>query len=203
MFNRFSRNNPSLQRTRLAFALMQLRSRPLLHLWLVGARRLFPLESMGDLTTGGGEPLPFYEEDTKVGDADELPFYGSSEIPENVQRFRSAALAKAKQKRAMKAKAESRQADERPQREYVQEERLSVKKPAMKPAEEVDFKIIKGIGPSFDRLLKAANVRTFAQLAAMTTEDLAEILGWPAARIRRDDLIGQAKILAGEPGVYK
>lgn len=65
------------------------------------------------------------------------------------------------------------------------------------PATADDFTVIKGIGPTFDRRLKAANVRTFAELAAMNPEQIAEIIGWTLQRVVADDLIGQAKTLAG------
>jgi predicted flap endonuclease-1-like 5' DNA nuclease/cytoskeletal protein CcmA (bactofilin family) len=66
------------------------------------------------------------------------------------------------------------------------------------PAAEDDFTVINGIGPTFDRRLKAANVRTFAQLAALTPEQIAEIIGWTPQRVIADDLIGQARVLAAK-----
>jgi predicted flap endonuclease-1-like 5' DNA nuclease len=62
--------------------------------------------------------------------------------------------------------------------------------------EEDDFTKIKGIGPTFDQRLKAANVRTFAALASMSPEQIAQILGWPPERVIRDQLVEQAKALA-------
>lgn len=70
--------------------------------------------------------------------------------------------------------------------------------PATPVSSEDDFTVIKGIGPIFDRRLKAANVRTFAQLAALTPEQLAEIIGWTPQRVIADDLVGQAGLLAGK-----
>jgi predicted flap endonuclease-1-like 5' DNA nuclease/cytoskeletal protein CcmA (bactofilin family) len=64
------------------------------------------------------------------------------------------------------------------------------------PETEVDFTIISGIGPVFDRRLKAAGVRTFAQLASQTPEQIAAIIGWTPQRVLADDLIGQARKLA-------
>jgi predicted flap endonuclease-1-like 5' DNA nuclease/cytoskeletal protein CcmA (bactofilin family) len=61
---------------------------------------------------------------------------------------------------------------------------------------EVDFTIIIGIGPVFDRRLKAAGVHNFAQLASLTPEQIAAIIGWTPQRVLTDDLIGQARKLA-------
>lgn len=59
-----------------------------------------------------------------------------------------------------------------------------------------DFTVINGIGLTFDRRLKAAGIRTFAQLAALTPEQIASIIGWTAQRVLADDLVGQAQALA-------
>lgn len=64
------------------------------------------------------------------------------------------------------------------------------------PAAEDDFTVLRGIGPTFDRRLKEAGIRTFAQLAALTPEEAAEIIGWPPQRVISDDLLGQARQLA-------
>ncbi len=63
---------------------------------------------------------------------------------------------------------------------------------------EDDFTRIKGIGPTFDRRLKAANVRRFDELAEMKPEQIAAILGWPEGRVRRDRIVEQARALAKE-----
>jgi predicted flap endonuclease-1-like 5' DNA nuclease len=65
-------------------------------------------------------------------------------------------------------------------------------------AGEADFTRIKGIGAIFDRRLKTANVHTFGQLAALSAEEIAQIIGWPPERVVRDNLIGQARALAEE-----
>lgn len=75
------------------------------------------------------------------------------------------------------------------------EEAESLRQGAETP-EAADFTRIRGIGPTFDRRLKEANVRTFAQLAAMTPEAISEILGWSPERVIRDQLIEQAQELA-------
>jgi len=60
----------------------------------------------------------------------------------------------------------------------------------------VDFTRINGIGPVFDTRLKDAGVQTFAQLATMTPEAVAEIIGWSPERVITDDILGQARVLA-------
>lgn len=62
--------------------------------------------------------------------------------------------------------------------------------------EPVDFTRIKGIGPTFDRRLKDAGIRTFGQLAMMTPEAIAAIIGWSPELVSSDDVIGQARALA-------
>lgn len=64
--------------------------------------------------------------------------------------------------------------------------------------EPVDFTRIKGIGPTFDSRLKAAGVRTFGQLAMMTPEAIAAIIGWSPELVISDDVIGQARALTEE-----
>jgi hypothetical protein len=44
--------------------------------------------------------------------------------------------------------------------------------------------------------LKAANVRTYGQLAAMSDEQMAEVLGWTVDRVTRSEIIAQAQMLA-------
>jgi predicted flap endonuclease-1-like 5' DNA nuclease len=63
-------------------------------------------------------------------------------------------------------------------------------------AEGDDFLQIKGIGPTFARRLKDAGYATFADLAAATPDDLASAIGWPADRVRRSEIIDQAKALS-------
>ncbi len=61
-----------------------------------------------------------------------------------------------------------------------------------------DFTRIRGVGPAFARRLKDAGVNTFAALAALSPEQVAEIIGWPAERVVRTELIEQAAQLAQE-----
>jgi predicted flap endonuclease-1-like 5' DNA nuclease len=62
-----------------------------------------------------------------------------------------------------------------------------------------DLKVIKGIGPKFEKLLHAAGVTSLAQIAAWTDADIdrmAKTMGVKPDRIRKDDWIGNAKRLA-------
>lgn len=59
-----------------------------------------------------------------------------------------------------------------------------------------DFLRIKGIGPTYARRLKDAGYATFAQLAVASPEQVAEAMGWPVDRVRRSEVIDQAKVLA-------
>jgi predicted flap endonuclease-1-like 5' DNA nuclease len=59
-----------------------------------------------------------------------------------------------------------------------------------------DLTLIDGIGPAFARALGDLGITTFAQLAESNPDDLAaRIDRLTAARIRRDDWVGQAKAL--------
>jgi predicted flap endonuclease-1-like 5' DNA nuclease/cytoskeletal protein CcmA (bactofilin family) len=59
-----------------------------------------------------------------------------------------------------------------------------------------DFLQIKGIGPTYARRLKEAGFTSYAHLAAATPEALAEAIGWPVDRVRRSEVIDQARVLA-------
>jgi len=69
---------------------------------------------------------------------------------------------------------------------------------AQAQAQEDDFTCIRGVGPAFERRLKEAGIRTFAALATLSPEQVAEIIGWPAERVARTELIEQAAQLAQE-----
>lgn len=67
-----------------------------------------------------------------------------------------------------------------------------------------DLTRIKGIGPGLAQQLDTLGIRSFAQLAALTPEELAEIdekLTSIKGRCFRDDWLGQAKALADEGAV--
>lgn len=59
-----------------------------------------------------------------------------------------------------------------------------------------DFSSIKGIGPIYARRLKESGFTTFAQLAAASVDEVAAAIGWPADRVRKAEVIDQAKVLA-------
>lgn len=61
-----------------------------------------------------------------------------------------------------------------------------------------DFTRIDGIGRIFDRRLKDVGIKTYAQLAALSPEQVSAIIGWSPARVERDDLLGQARRLAAQ-----
>lgn len=64
-----------------------------------------------------------------------------------------------------------------------------------------DLKLISGVGPKLETVLNERGVRTFADIATWTVEDVARIdaeLGFEG-RIGRDDWVGQAKALAAKP----
>lgn len=72
---------------------------------------------------------------------------------------------------------------------------------AAKPAKAKpdDLKQIKGVGPKLEQLLHENGITQFAQIAAWTDaqiDDFAEKIGSMGGRIRSDDWLAQAKILA-------
>jgi len=74
------------------------------------------------------------------------------------------------------------------------------KKAAAKPAAGDDLKKLSGVGPALEKKLHEAGVTTFAQIAAWTDADVAEIdekLSFKG-RIEREGWIEQAKKLAAE-----
>ncbi|NKK72407.1 5' DNA nuclease [Rhizobium leguminosarum bv. viciae] len=85
-----------------------------------------------------------------------------------------------------------------------QKKPVSQPKPAVqaKPAarrKADDLKLIAGIGPKLEQVLNSKGIRSFAEVAAWTEEDIARLdaeLGFNG-RILRDDWTGQAKVLAG------
>ena len=62
-----------------------------------------------------------------------------------------------------------------------------------------NFTAIKDIGPAFNRRLKEAGIRTFAQLAATSPEQISAIVGWPVERVVAKRWREQAALL-GETG---
>ncbi len=64
------------------------------------------------------------------------------------------------------------------------------KAPAVCPPD--DLVSLRGVGPVFAQQLQQAGIRTYADLARLTPEEVAERCGLPLWRIRRDDWVGQA-----------
>lgn len=73
--------------------------------------------------------------------------------------------------------------------------------------EDDDLTRIKGLGPRIAELLKTLGVTRFDQIAVWSDADIDRIdaqLGRFAGRIRRDDWVGQARLLAeGDTGGYE
>jgi NADH-quinone oxidoreductase subunit E len=72
-------------------------------------------------------------------------------------------------------------------------------KPVARAGKADDLKLIAGIGPKLEQVLNAKGIRSFAEIAAWTDEEIARLdaeLGFNG-RIGRDDWAGQAKVLAG------
>ena len=70
---------------------------------------------------------------------------------------------------------------------------------AAAPAGPDDLSRIKGLGPKLQKLLPELGITTFAQIAALTEADLAELdgkLGAFAGRPAKDNWVAQAKFLA-------
>lgn len=71
--------------------------------------------------------------------------------------------------------------------------------PAPAPASGDDLSKIKGLGPKMQALLPTLGISTFAQIAALTDADLADLdskLGAFAGRPKRDNWVAQAQHLA-------
>jgi NADH-quinone oxidoreductase subunit E len=68
-----------------------------------------------------------------------------------------------------------------------------------------DLKLISGIGPKLEQVLKQRGIKAVADIAAWTEADVARIdaeLGFDG-RIGRDDWVGQAKLLTPKPSRRK
>ncbi len=61
-----------------------------------------------------------------------------------------------------------------------------------------DFAVLRGIGPVFAARLHESGIHTFAQLARLTPEEIAQRCDVPVWRVLRDDWIGQATAHAGQ-----
>ncbi|EJT07136.1 5' DNA nuclease [Rhizobium sp. CCGE 510] len=72
-------------------------------------------------------------------------------------------------------------------------------KPTPRAKKADDLKLITGIGPKLEQVMRDRGIRSFAEIAAWSVEDIARLdaeLG-VNGRIGRDDWTGQAKVLAG------
>jgi predicted flap endonuclease-1-like 5' DNA nuclease len=69
--------------------------------------------------------------------------------------------------------------------------------PEQPASQKDDLKMIKGIGPAIEKKLNSAGIHTYAALAALSQQQLEEILGNQLKRLKDEkDLIAQAKKLA-------
>lgn len=71
-------------------------------------------------------------------------------------------------------------------------------KTAAQPRKADDLKAISGIGPKLEKVLNRSGIDTYAQLAALTEAEIADLDGklGLSGRIGRDDWVGQAAALA-------
>ena len=73
-----------------------------------------------------------------------------------------------------------------------------IKAIAQVPVRQDDLKMISGVGPGLERKLLDYGITSYAQIAALNDDDIAELEAHVvkfAGRIKRDDWIGQAKQL--------
>ena len=73
-----------------------------------------------------------------------------------------------------------------------------IKAIAQLPVRQDDLKMISGVGPGLERKLLDFGITSYAQIAALTDDDIAELEAHVvkfAGRIKRDDWIGQAQQL--------
>jgi len=68
--------------------------------------------------------------------------------------------------------------------------------PTQTASKKDDLKTIKGIGPAIEKRLNQAGIHTYAALAALSTEQLENILGNARRLAQEGNLIAQAKRLA-------
>lgn len=67
-----------------------------------------------------------------------------------------------------------------------------------KPQQKDNLKLIEGLGPAFEKKLNAAGITSFAQLAALSADDLVNLeanAGIKAAKVEKDKWIEQAAAL--------
>jgi len=124
-------------------------------------------------------------------------FYALSPVAV-VQKRVSAARAKASAALAAEKKEEIK-----PPLATAPAESKAPAKPLSKSVEKKDdLTAIGGIGPALAKKLNAAGISSYAQLAALSDEDIqrleTDVIRF-SGRIKRDDWVGQAKKLSGNP----
>ena len=80
-----------------------------------------------------------------------------------------------------------------------QRDKAAVARPDGKSDTGDDLKEIKGVGPKLEELLHENGITRFAQIAAWDEEEIdrhAELIGRMGGRIRSEDWVGQARVLA-------
>lgn len=94
-----------------------------------------------------------------------------------------------------------------PEQEPAPEPEPEPAPPAAEPSDADDLSRIKGLGPKLQALLPTLGITTYAQIAAMTEADLAELdskLGPFAGRPVKDSWVEQARFLAsGDTGGFE
>lgn len=104
-----------------------------------------------------------------------------------------ATVAKPAKKPAVKPKAEKAKTGK------PKTEKPKAAKPKKAKVAVDDLKEIKGVGPALETLLHENGVTSFAQIAGWTDAEIdrhAELIGRMGSRIRSDDWVAQAKVLA-------
>lgn len=92
---------------------------------------------------------------------------------------------------------ENAEADVKAEEEKSAKSKKAKKKSASSADDaKIDFTKINGIGKTFDKRLKDADVASYAALAEMSSEQIGEIIGWSAERVENDEIISQAAELA-------
>lgn len=102
-------------------------------------------------------------------------------------------------KKAKKDKADKKKAKDKKAKKDKAEKPKKTKKVKALPRD--DLKQIKGVGPKLEQLLNDHGVTHFAQVADWSDADVdrfAELIGRMGGRIRSDDWVAQARVLAAD-----
>jgi predicted flap endonuclease-1-like 5' DNA nuclease len=124
------------------------------------------------------------------------------ELTAQVVRARNELVAAQVELRTARGEADNLRAELSVAKARIDELEAELKKAQASPAAPSgdDLKVIKGIGPKFEKLLRGAGITSLAQIAAWSESDIdvmAAKLGFKAERIRKDDWVGNAKRHAG------